>query len=257
MTNSKFGKIVSVATSVCLAILGVMFIVCCAHLYYTGGDKPYSAERVGEYLGYILIPSVITIVAIVTGIIINQISGSDTDTKAKLTKQYLLGTLTKKTNINSFDENAKEAVLKERKNRASIKAIFLALSAVCYAICLVYVIFFAKYTVENMTKDIMSAFAIALPFGALGVLMNIPSTILSERSAEREIALIKEAKKNADPIPCEEGQEQNDEDVLGLVAKIIIIALSAIFILLGVLNGGMADVLGKAIKICTECIGLG
>ena len=92
---------------------------------------------------------------------------------------------------------------------------------------------------------------------ALGVLMNIPSTILSESSAEREIALIKEAKKNADPIPCEEGQEQNDEDVLGLVAKIIIIALSAIFILLGVLNGGMADVLGKAIKICTECIGLG
>ena len=26
---------------------------------------------------------------------------------------------------------------------------------------------------------------------------------------------------------------------------------------LGVLNGGMADVLGKAIRICTECIGLG
>ena len=28
-------------------------------------------------------------------------------------------------------------------------------------------------------------------------------------------------------------------------------------ILLGILNGGMADVLGKAIRICTECIGLG
>jgi hypothetical protein len=30
-----------------------------------------------------------------------------------------------------------------------------------------------------------------------------------------------------------------------------------LFIVLGIVNGGMADVLNKAIKICTECIGLG
>jgi len=33
--------------------------------------------------------------------------------------------------------------------------------------------------------------------------------------------------------------------------------ISLLFIVLGILNGGLKDVLAKAVKICTECIGLG
>lgn len=36
-----------------------------------------------------------------------------------------------------------------------------------------------------------------------------------------------------------------------------VLALAAVLIVLGVANGGMKDVLIKAIKICTECVGLG
>ena len=36
-----------------------------------------------------------------------------------------------------------------------------------------------------------------------------------------------------------------------------ILAAAAVFILLGIFNGSALDVLTKAIKICTECIGLG
>ena len=36
-----------------------------------------------------------------------------------------------------------------------------------------------------------------------------------------------------------------------------ILVVGIVCIVLGVRNGGMADVLGKAIRICTECIGLG
>lgn len=34
-------------------------------------------------------------------------------------------------------------------------------------------------------------------------------------------------------------------------------ALALLLVLLGVLNGGARDVLTKAVKICSECIGLG
>lgn len=37
----------------------------------------------------------------------------------------------------------------------------------------------------------------------------------------------------------------------------IILAISLLFILLGIFNSGADDVLIKAINICTECIGLG
>ena len=41
------------------------------------------------------------------------------------------------------------------------------------------------------------------------------------------------------------------------VIRVIIAAAAVALIVLGVMNGGMFDVLVKAINICTECIGLG
>ena len=37
----------------------------------------------------------------------------------------------------------------------------------------------------------------------------------------------------------------------------VIFAVAVVCIVLGIVNGGMHDVLNKAIRICTECIGLG
>ena len=34
-------------------------------------------------------------------------------------------------------------------------------------------------------------------------------------------------------------------------------AVGVSFVVLGIMNGGMEQVLGKAVRICTECIGLG
>ncbi len=37
----------------------------------------------------------------------------------------------------------------------------------------------------------------------------------------------------------------------------VLFCISMLFIVLGIMNGGLLDVLAKAIKICSECIGLG
>lgn len=39
--------------------------------------------------------------------------------------------------------------------------------------------------------------------------------------------------------------------------RILLYAAALLLIAAGILNGGMRDVLIKAINICTECIGLG
>ena len=36
-----------------------------------------------------------------------------------------------------------------------------------------------------------------------------------------------------------------------------LLVLAFVFIIIGIVNGGMDDVFQKAVKICTECIGLG
>ena len=40
------------------------------------------------------------------------------------------------------------------------------------------------------------------------------------------------------------------------LAAAALVAAGAL-VILGILNGGLRDVLAKAVKICTECIGLG
>ena len=44
---------------------------------------------------------------------------------------------------------------------------------------------------------------------------------------------------------------------LGTARILVILAAAAALITLGILNGGLRDVLIKAVGICTECIGLG
>ena len=41
------------------------------------------------------------------------------------------------------------------------------------------------------------------------------------------------------------------------VIRAVLLVVAALFIVIGIVNGSARDVLTKAIKICTECIGLG
>ncbi len=41
------------------------------------------------------------------------------------------------------------------------------------------------------------------------------------------------------------------------IVRGVVIGTAVVLILLGIVNGGLWDVLVKAINICTECIGLG
>ncbi len=53
----------------------------------------------------------------------------------------------------------------------------------------------------------------------------------------------------------EEGGIMRERGIFWL--RICLFALSALFLALGVLNGGARDVFAKAAAVCSECIGLG
>ena len=56
--------------------------------------------------------------------------------------------------------------------------------------------------------------------------------------------------QRAQPYPEKEWPGKN-------VLRVALVILSVVLIVLGITNGGLWDVLVKAINICTECIGLG
>ena len=119
MKNETFGRVLSILTAVLVALTGIMLIACCAHLYFTGGDQPYSRERAADYLALVLVPGLMTLVAVILGIVYNIINGRHTDTKVKSSSDYILKNVAKRADINSFDPAVREAIIDERRRSCS------------------------------------------------------------------------------------------------------------------------------------------
>ena len=257
MTNSKYGRILAIATSVCAVLLGILFIVCCAHLYFTGGESPYSRERVGDYLSILAVPSFITIALTVAGLIYSCANGIKDENKAPRTQSELLESFASWFDFDSFDEETKSLVSAERMTRKVLAILMYSISALLFIFVFVYVVFIARFTVENLNADILSAFAIALPISAIAVAIHIPRIYMMEKSAKRELDLLKASIKNhGAPSPATNNEAAKIVNYTQ-IARYAVLAISLLFILLGIANGGMSDVLQKAVRICTECIGLG
>ena len=88
----------------------------------------------------------------------------------------------------------------------------------------------------------------AVPFG-----YGIFSAYFARASIRREIDLLKSAGANRSPTPAPANKKTNGL----LLGRFAILVLAVSILLYGYLAGGTADVLTKAINICTECVGLG
>jgi hypothetical protein len=76
-------------------------------------------------------------------------------------------------------------------------------------------------------------------------------------SISKELEITKKVLGVSKKTPSSEQKSDKKCKILLNILRGVIVAVAVIFIAIGITNGGMADVLGKAIRICTECIGLG
>jgi len=85
---------------------------------------------------------------------------------------------------------------------------------------------------------------------AAGVLEE--KSVIRETEAARRQLQTEKAEGTRPSVPVKEDHTKKKE-----ILQIVMLLLAAAFIVTGILNGSMRDVLIKAINICTECIGLG
>lgn len=153
---------------------------------------------------------------------------------------------------------------------------------------------FAQTDAAGLDQNIVALIAFVVPWTIAGLACLVVTTILQEKSMLRETeaanATVKAAKAAAAPAqaaeaaagqtaqaPCAAGA-QTAAKAQGTAApqapaplvsvspetarrrvllRRVLMAAAVLFIVLGIFNGSMKDVLIKAIKICTECVGLG
>lgn len=164
--------------------------------------------------------------------------------------------------------------------------------AVCMIPILIYITngaHFALTDAEGLDHSIVSMITFVVPWTVLGLACLIVTTVLQGKSMQREAdaaaALMKEAAAaksaeaaSAAAAKAAEAPSAGAETVKAasaskaaaplyntspetarrrVIIRRVLLVAAVIFVVLGVQNGSMKDVLVKAIRICTECVGLG
>ena len=143
-----------------------------------------------------------------------------------------------------------EAARAEELLRKKVMYGTAAVMAVCAALSLSYLLNRANFTSWDLETVMGQMLVHTLPWIIAAFAAVIAASFVCRRSMEREINLLKGVSGNKAP-------EAAPKTFPVRYVRIALYALAITLIVLGINNGGMRDVLIKAINICTECIGLG
>ena len=121
----------------------------------------------------------------------------------------------------------------------------------CTIPCLRYLLNRAHFTSWDLETVMADMLICLLPWTAVAFLAACMTSVLHGRSCRREVAALKGQARG------KTGDSLTRREYPVTMIRTALYVLAAVLIMLGVLNGGLRDVLIKAINICTECIGLG
>ena len=233
-------------------IVAAVCLIVSAYTIYNLGDSPYTPESIGAEYDKISVPLWVAIFAVIAGIVLN-IALPMPKSKAKAIKDPFikLRILQKKLPAGAVHDG----IDRQRSLRKMYRTICTLLCAVAFIPAIAVLCDYDSFTVDNLTPALLRVVGM-LSLGAIisGVLLFVLS-VIERRSAEQEIEWTKVAiseGKKSDQISTE-----NDTENTKKIVRLVLVGAACALIVIGLTQDGFYDVLQKAIRICTECIGLG
>ena len=288
--------IYGIVLSCIIIVTGICFIFSCLDIYKSG-ERPFTYESINSHFMAIIVPVILCIVGIVggmilsffpldvvknkgiidTGITVKKMTtykscrgdiGNSIRKEHKLRKNAAIFTLTvnliciaislayglNKNNFPAIDINGE-----------MINAMLLIIPCTVVALASIYASYLIRkssYSRElQITKNALKEAkkksyskvtrATLTGFSSAPKKLNCRTRLYCKFETESTLEAptkIKKALNEPDSV-------LSYKTMLG--ARLTILVLAVAFIIIGAFNGGMADVLRKAVNICTECIGLG
>lgn len=259
MSQEKIKKIHLIygcIAAVLIVALGIALILSCLNIY-NSGPRPYTPESIGTHFQRIAVLAYVCIAVALGGIILNLALPTEKQ-KPKANRDVLEAMNRLKTKAPELSEQSAQAARKEQHNRL----LYRLGTALIFAALMVYpAIYFmdgSHFTITSLNEDIRNAVCIALIPAFAGLMLCFVCSLLEIRSISRETDIYKKAIADAKgtATPSHENTTSHKLNTI-LITRCVLLGVAVCFIVLGILNGGMKDVLDKAVAICTECIGLG
>ncbi|MCH5146791.1 MAG: hypothetical protein J1F61_02150 [Clostridiales bacterium] len=250
-------------------IIGALFLWQVLDIYFgglkAGSLKPYSYDDVVSRIKtYISIPFWIWIAAMIAGLILWEIFS----VKEKLTPitdaRYVLYRLSKRIPV-EVDEGKKGSLNYVKDQQKKLKIFYwtlLGLAALYVIYIVIYVSIPSNFTdTKNVTHEVVTMAAYVLPVAAVVFAVGCVYVYVLGRSANKMLPHVKKLTagiKAPQPVQPNKFTQIVTHKYFILGVRVAVACLGVAFVLLGIFyNNSINEVFEKAIRICTECIGLG
>ena len=277
-------KAVLIVGRVLKAVLSVLAVVAGAALFtqvlriYSLGGNPYNAEVVAKYFsqiaGFVWAFIAVLVLAGAFFIIYPEKQKTVVETDGKKTLARLKNRLP--LSNKEYAETYSESVLQLKRGELYRKAAWIAMicgCAVSACACFAYLLKAENFAGKNVTAEVKAMTIAFLPYLVASFLAFVAAFAFEKISLKKETAAVKslfaESVKNGvkpSVQPEKKGKIQQIKEKVEnalfskkglIIIRSAIAALCVVLVIVGIANGGMEDVLGKAKRICQECIGLG
>ena len=242
--------------SVMLTVTGVLLMMACVNVYRIG-DRPFTPDNIAAEFSKIAVVVWITVAMAAIGAILALILPEEkAKLRAAIDKKLILERLERRIDPEKLPCDIAEKINKEKKLR---KILCIAAIALIVAAAIPAAIF--AFNFNNFTADhdasVLRACVLILPLAFFGIGIATAYVLLEAASIDRQLTLVKSAMATAGGKITDTECKKEASPWLATGIRIAVAVVAIAFIVLGIFNGGIADVLAKAINICTECIGLG
>ncbi len=263
--NRKINLWAELFVTVLLLVCGVLLIISCVDIYLDGAH-PFTPESIKAHFLRIAAPIFVGIFSVVAAFVLSVVFPYESSGTKGLFRPLFYdrnivtrGRARLEGIATSFEEQSELAL--ERKRRRILISVFLGVCALLCAICVAYFLDADNFGTENYNRDVIQALMLVLPaaFAALSLAFAVGSLLRASLRRENEALrriMADAIKRGERPAVLKKDSGKGDSRSV-LIARVAIAVIALAFVVLGIFNKGISDVLGKAIRICTECIGLG
>ena len=259
-TKNRIHLVYGIVLSVITIFAGICFIAACLNIYRSGvasdAAQIYTRQIVAESFAKIALPVYACLVLVIGGMLLDlALPTEKKKVKPEKNLPLILSRLHEKTDLDACDAELCTAISKEQKLRKNwthlcafglTTAFILFLSDACNA----------QNWGTNSTPSMVKAMYVMFGTLIFPFLLTVFAVYRSRKSLEKEIELMRQAAATS-PKTAEAAPKKATCNCKANALRIALIGIGIALVVLGACNEGTADILTKAVNICTECVGLG
>lgn len=249
---NRIRKTYAVAVTATTIIAGLCLMTACLGIYLSG-DEPYCRDSVAAAFSPIAIPVYLCLGTVILGFILDLLLPPE-ERRRSVARQHalILSRLYATKDLHQATSLLRQQIQKEQQIRKVFRILTTSALSIGILVFAVYIFSSDRFPLENINGSVIRATVVllicmAVPFGCA-----IASAYWCRHSMDKEISLWKQLPKReyTETAPVK-------KEFSLLIPRLLFLTAGLALLIYGFFTGGTADVLVKAINICTECVGLG